>query len=159
MDQLSPSSTSSFSRVQPPRRRPRKPLNCDPCRHSKLKCDRQLPCNTCLKRGWQDSCAYGSNFTGPRGRRKTRTSNVEPTIQAAEPRFDTIVTQPQPQIQVQPQEAASSPSRTPEPIQERWDTILQRPLVERRPIGPDSQRPTVTLSLGPIVPIEELLLL
>ncbi|QPC70645.1 hypothetical protein HYE68_001397 [Fusarium pseudograminearum] len=159
MDQLSPSSTSSSNRVQPRRRRPRKPLNCDPCRHSKLKCDRQLPCNTCLKRGWQDSCAYGSNFTGPKGRRKTRTSNIEPTVQVAEPQFDTIIPQAQPQIQVQHQEAASSPNRTPEPIQDRWDNILQRPRVERCPTGPDAQRPTVTLSLGPTVPIEELLAL
>ncbi|RGP77143.1 transcription factor [Fusarium longipes] len=127
--------------------------------HSKLKCDRQLPCHTCLKRGWQDSCAYGSDFTGPRGRRRTRVSNVQPVLQPAEPTLDNIVLEPQPQIQVQPQQAASSPSPTPEPIQERWDTILRRPLVERRPVGLDAQRPTVTLSLGPTVPMKELLAL
>lgn len=157
MNQLSPSSTSSASRTQAPKRRPRKPLNCDPCRHSKLKCDRQLPCNTCLKRGWEDSCAYGSNFTGPRGRRRTRISNIEPVAQYTEPRLDNFVSEPQPQIHVEANEAASRLSQSPEPIQERWDCILRRPLVERRPAGPDSQRPTVTLSLGPTVPIQELL--
>ncbi|KAH7174272.1 uncharacterized protein B0J16DRAFT_309691 [Fusarium flagelliforme] len=146
MEHLSPSSTSGASHTTP-KRRPRKPLNCDPCRHSKLKCDRQLPCNTCLKRGWEDSCAYGSNFTGPRGRRKTRPSNV-----VVEPRLDNIVSEP---IPVQ----ASETSGTPEPIQERWDCILRRPDVERRPVGnaTDAQRPTVTLSLGPNIPIEDLL--
>ncbi|RBR26422.1 uncharacterized protein FIESC28_00827 [Fusarium coffeatum] len=146
MEHLSPSSTSGASNTTP-KRRPRKPLNCDPCRHSKLKCDRQLPCNTCLKRGWQDSCAYGSNFTGPRGRRRNRPSHV-----VAEPRLDNIVAEP---IPVQ----ASETSQTPEPIQERWDCILRRPDVERRPVGnaTDAQRPTVTLSLGPNVPIEDLL--
>ncbi|KLO99219.1 hypothetical protein CEK26_002657 [Fusarium fujikuroi] len=147
MEQLSPSSSSSPNRSQAQKRRPRKPLNCDPCRHSKLKCDRGLPCATCLKRGWQDSCAYGSNFTGPQKRRRTRLEAVEPV--------------PQQQIQLQSvevTETVSSPSSTPEPIQQRWDHILRRPSVERSVI-PDSPNPTVTLSFGPCVPITELLAL
>ncbi|EXK28215.1 hypothetical protein FOCG_12759 [Fusarium oxysporum f. sp. radicis-lycopersici 26381] len=147
MEQLSPSSSSSPNRSQVQKRRPRKPLNCDPCRHSKLKCDRGLPCATCLKRGWQDSCAYGSNFTGPQKRRRTRLEVVDSV--------------PQQQVQVQSVEVTeivSSPSSTPEPIQQRWDHILRRPSVERSVI-PDSPNPTVTLSFGPCVPITELLAL
>ncbi|EMT71557.1 hypothetical protein FOC4_g10010062 [Fusarium odoratissimum] len=147
MEQLSPCSSSSPNRSQVQKRRPRKPLNCDPCRHSKLKCDRGLPCATCLKRGWQDSCAYGSSFTGPQKRRRTRLEVVDSV--------------PQQQVQVQSVEVTeivSSPSSTPEPIQQRWDHILRRPSVERSVI-PDSPNPTVTLSFGPCVPITQLLAL
>ncbi|KAI6752435.1 hypothetical protein HG530_013804 [Fusarium avenaceum] len=145
MEQLSPSSPSTPASGRAQKRRPRKPLSCDPCRHSKLRCDRQLPCNTCLKRGWQDSCAYGSNFTGRQRRKRTGLDFVEP------------VTQPQIQAQTASRETVSSPSRTPEPIQQRWDDILRRPSVDRSPIRPDSPEPTFTLSFGPSVHITELL--
>ncbi|KAH6951399.1 hypothetical protein DER45DRAFT_528409 [Fusarium avenaceum] len=145
MEQLSPSSPSTPASGRAQKRRPRKPLSCDPCRHSKLRCDRQLPCNTCLKRGWQDSCAYGSKFTGRQRRKRKGLNFVEP------------VTQPQIQAQTASRETVSSPSRTPEPIQQRWDDILRRPSVDRSPIRPDSPEPTFTLSFGPSVHITELL--
>ncbi|KAG5659954.1 hypothetical protein KAF25_003476 [Fusarium avenaceum] len=145
MEQLSPSSQSTPASGRAQKRRPRKPLSCDPCRHSKLRCDRQLPCNTCLKRGWQDSCAYGSNFTGRQRRKRMGLEFVEP------------VTQPQIQVQTASRETVSSPSRTPEPIQQRWDDILRRPSVDRSPIRPDSPEPTFTLSFGPSIHITELL--
>ncbi|KAM0336036.1 hypothetical protein ACHAPQ_004525 [Fusarium lateritium] len=147
MDRLSPGSPITPASGQAQKRRPRKPLSCDPCRHSKLRCDRQLPCNTCLKRGWQDSCAYGSNFTGRQRRKRTGLEFVEP------------VTQPQIQAQAASRETVSSPSRTPEPIQQRWDDILRRPSVDRSPIRADSPEPTFTLSFGPSVHITELLAL
>lgn len=145
MEQLSPTSPSTPASGRAQKRRPRKPLSCDPCRHSKLRCDRQLPCNTCLKRGWQESCAYGSNFTGRQRRKRTGLDFVEPVIQ------------PQIQVQTASRETVSSPSRTPEPIQQRWDDILRRPSVDRSPIRPDSPEPTFTLSFGPSVHITELL--
>lgn len=40
-------------------KRNRQPLSCAPCRIKKLKCDRGHPCDTCIKRGDQASCAYG----------------------------------------------------------------------------------------------------
>lgn len=33
-------------------------LSCAPCRHSKLKCDREVPCGQCLKKDRVDLCTY-----------------------------------------------------------------------------------------------------
>ncbi|KZP13067.1 hypothetical protein FIBSPDRAFT_754032 [Athelia psychrophila] len=35
----------------PPTKRARKAINCEPCRASKLKCDRNRPCSSCVLRG------------------------------------------------------------------------------------------------------------
>ncbi|KAF3386367.1 hypothetical protein F1880_001394 [Penicillium rolfsii] len=40
------------------KRRTRKPVNCAPCRLSKLKCDRKIPCAACEKRDRVESCHY-----------------------------------------------------------------------------------------------------
>ncbi|KAF8900013.1 hypothetical protein CPB85DRAFT_1228869 [Mucidula mucida] len=34
-----------------PQKRARKAINCEPCRNSKLKCDRSRPCSSCVLRG------------------------------------------------------------------------------------------------------------
>lgn len=34
----------------------RQPLSCLPCRHHKLRCDRQLPCSTCVRYNREDLC-------------------------------------------------------------------------------------------------------
>ncbi|OJJ41927.1 hypothetical protein ASPWEDRAFT_167917 [Aspergillus wentii DTO 134E9] len=39
-----------------PRRR--QPISCDPCRRSKLRCDRHRPCSSCRRRRCEDSCRY-----------------------------------------------------------------------------------------------------
>jgi hypothetical protein len=39
-------------------RRQRAVLSCNDCRRRKLKCDRELPCNRCVKGGIASSCAY-----------------------------------------------------------------------------------------------------
>ncbi|TFK74442.1 hypothetical protein BDN72DRAFT_53904 [Pluteus cervinus] len=36
---------------RPPTKRARKAINCEPCRNSKLKCDRNRPCSSCVLRG------------------------------------------------------------------------------------------------------------
>ncbi|KAI6035557.1 fungal-specific transcription factor domain-containing protein [Pisolithus orientalis] len=37
--------------ARPPTKRARKAINCEPCRNSKLKCDRNRPCSSCVLRG------------------------------------------------------------------------------------------------------------
>ncbi|KAF5009357.1 hypothetical protein FDECE_4413 [Fusarium decemcellulare] len=141
--QSSPSTPNSHGPDRHLKRRLRKPLSCDPCRHSKLRCDRQLPCATCLKRGWQDSCAYGSNFTGPRRRRRTKPAVAEP------------VSQLQNQAQAaEPPEPVSPRSQSPEPIHRRWDTILRRPSVDPEPAQSEV---SFTLCFGPTMSVTELL--
>lgn len=69
-----PLSASSSSVGQSPetnfrviRKRNRVPLSCGPCRHRKLKCNRQHPCDNCTKRADTDSCTYAA----PNARKKS----------------------------------------------------------------------------------------
>lgn len=41
---------------RPPAKRSRKAINCEPCRASKLKCDRARPCSSCVLRGTAAAC-------------------------------------------------------------------------------------------------------
>lgn len=44
-------------------KRNRRPLSCSSCRDRKLKCDRQQPCSTCVRRGDPSTCAYTAAAT------------------------------------------------------------------------------------------------
>lgn len=44
----------------PPIKRNRVQLSCTPCRHAKLKCDREKPCSQCVKRGRSSLCTFPS---------------------------------------------------------------------------------------------------
>ncbi|KAI0637714.1 hypothetical protein C8Q77DRAFT_385100 [Trametes polyzona] len=46
---------SSSADARPPPKRARKAINCEPCRNSKLKCDRNRPCSSCVLRGVSSS--------------------------------------------------------------------------------------------------------
>lgn len=146
-----------------PKRR-RKPLNCEPCRHSKLRCDRQLPCITCLKRGWQDQCTYGpavraESDRSPR-RRRTKHSLVRET--SVSQTGVGVISPPEPSSAPPPPPRDQSRERretSPEPIHQRWDEILRRPAVaERSNAQPCSTDTLPTLiSFGPCVQTTELL--
>ncbi|KAK7213851.1 hypothetical protein V2G26_021029 [Clonostachys chloroleuca] len=56
-------------RPPPNRRRDKVQLSCDPCRHRKLRCDRQHPCGTCSRRAITNSCNYATPFTTPDAQR------------------------------------------------------------------------------------------
>lgn len=127
-----------------PNRRARKPLSCEPCRHSKLRCDRQLPCGTCLRRGWQDSCKYG---TGPLRHLSRRRSYLGSSPS---------VTHQQEQS-VQHTESGSPESPIAEPIHNRWDAVLRRPSVDKNSQSSPPTDTTFALSFGPSKPLEELL--
>ncbi|KAF9821044.1 hypothetical protein IEO21_01021 [Rhodonia placenta] len=51
---------------QPPAKRARKAVNCEPCRNSKLKCDRNRPCSSCVLRGTTAQCYQGQDSVTPR---------------------------------------------------------------------------------------------
>ncbi|RPD62045.1 hypothetical protein L226DRAFT_535426 [Lentinus tigrinus ALCF2SS1-7] len=55
--------------ARPPPKRARKAINCEPCRNSKLKCDRNRPCSSCVLRGTTALCYQGQEgdpaFRGP----------------------------------------------------------------------------------------------
>ncbi|KAF8639937.1 hypothetical protein AX17_001187 [Amanita inopinata Kibby_2008] len=50
---------------RPPTKRARKAINCEPCRNSKLKCDRNRPCSSCVLRGTSAMCYQDAR--GPEG--------------------------------------------------------------------------------------------
>ncbi|OBZ71773.1 hypothetical protein A0H81_08203 [Grifola frondosa] len=51
---------STDARPNPPKRA-RKAINCEPCRNSKLKCDRNRPCSSCVLRGTTAQCYQGQD--------------------------------------------------------------------------------------------------
>ena len=65
-DSLAPSAPQPTQTDKPPpeqtprQTRKRSALNCTPCRRRKRKCDRQLPCSSCVKRDERDQCFYQS---------------------------------------------------------------------------------------------------
>lgn len=63
---MAPAKPTEKDGEQPkPRRRPgRVPVSCAECRRLKLRCDRKVPCETCVKRGCSAICPEGSLTTG-----------------------------------------------------------------------------------------------
>ncbi|KAL1970425.1 hypothetical protein VTN77DRAFT_5586 [Rasamsonia byssochlamydoides] len=67
-------------------KRNRPPSSCEPCRIRKLKCNRGLPCDTCIKRKKQSSCEYASNAnrnkpnTGRQSNLADRLQNLEKLV-------------------------------------------------------------------------------
>ncbi|KAF5528863.1 hypothetical protein FMEXI_14497 [Fusarium mexicanum] len=49
----------SSTRKGVPHKRPRKRLSCEPCRVSKLRCDRLQPCSACSRRECESACTFG----------------------------------------------------------------------------------------------------
>ncbi|KAI0756451.1 hypothetical protein C8Q80DRAFT_1128643 [Daedaleopsis nitida] len=69
LDKSSPESSSDPPSKQ--RKRPgRVPVSCAECRRLKLRCDRKVPCETCVKRGCAALCPDGSLITGGKGTRQ-----------------------------------------------------------------------------------------
>jgi hypothetical protein len=56
--------------------RNRQPVSCAACRRSKLKCDRQKPCEACIRRGYRDQCFYEGAMVVPRKKRRTAGSHI-----------------------------------------------------------------------------------
>ena len=50
--------------IYPRHRRPRECKTCLPCRASKVRCDRKVPCSHCVKRGHPNDCVYSSQLPG-----------------------------------------------------------------------------------------------
>lgn len=61
------------------KRKAREPKACYPCHTRKVKCDRQLPCDGCIKRDHADLCSY---------ERPSKKRHVTPTATSASPAQD-----------------------------------------------------------------------
>ncbi|EXJ57241.1 hypothetical protein A1O7_07588 [Cladophialophora yegresii CBS 114405] len=78
-----PSAGTSHSGASPDqfrvvRKRNRIPLSCAPCRHRKLKCNRQSPCDNCTKRGDTASCTYAAPAARKKGNHSQNSANGTP---------------------------------------------------------------------------------
>ncbi|KAI1319505.1 hypothetical protein F5Y16DRAFT_405959 [Xylariaceae sp. FL0255] len=110
-------SNSDQATVRAHKRRLRKPISCEPCRKSKLRCDRQLPCNSCRRRNRIHACAYITTRSQ---------STPEPTESSSQLRNEHTTAG----------SATVTPSSTHEDgtssagafTHERWEEVLQRPM-------------------------------
>ncbi|KAF7331761.1 hypothetical protein MKEN_00056000 [Mycena kentingensis (nom. inval.)] len=68
-----------------PTKRARKAINCEPCRNSKLKCDRNRPCSSCVLRGTSASCYQDGRGPedGPYGPRPEDHQRIDPAQEIA----------------------------------------------------------------------------
>ncbi|KAI0187332.1 hypothetical protein EV127DRAFT_436776 [Xylaria flabelliformis] len=157
MPASSPASTSSHMSegvVKTYKRRPRKPINCQPCRNSKLRCDRQIPCVQCVRRKCADSCVYerppaASRSGAPRARTEPE-SRPEPASAPRQPGTEhgltgdvqaSSVAQGLADIAPVPKDRESDPANTVSPdlqerhalTHERWEEVLQRPMNPNEP--------------------------
>ncbi|ANB13521.1 hypothetical protein AWJ20_1816 [Sugiyamaella lignohabitans] len=62
----------------------RKPLSCTECRRRKLKCDRNLPCSTCVRRGRTAKCGYNNEPGDRREQSNSRPGHIT-TINGSHP--------------------------------------------------------------------------
>ncbi|KAJ2901508.1 Fusarisetin A cluster transcription factor fsa6 [Zalerion maritima] len=72
--------------VPAPAKRTRVLLSCGPCRHSKLKCDREEPCSQCVKKDRVSACEYS-----PRPEKKSRAKGMSARLQRLEGMVRTMV--------------------------------------------------------------------
>ncbi|RAL12658.1 uncharacterized protein BO97DRAFT_451257 [Aspergillus homomorphus CBS 101889] len=109
-------------------RRKRRPVNCEECRRSKLRCDRQHPCGACKRRKREASCSYDivAGGIGPLSAQRT---TANPRVPAA-PNNNTR--------RIAESPTASLPQPPPPPdcetaqeyLHTRWESVLQRPVPE-----------------------------
>lgn len=76
----------------PPKKRNRAALSCVQCRERKVKCDRVIPCQQCIKRGDADFCQLDPNKKGPQSHkqgqgRKSQSQQQQQEAQSQETSF------------------------------------------------------------------------
>ncbi|EYE98289.1 Zn(II)2Cys6 transcription factor domain-containing protein [Aspergillus ruber CBS 135680] len=143
-------------------RKPRKCLSCEPCRHSKLRCDRQRPCGACQRRDCVSACSF-HRFNGPLTPGVERTSRspnqLQPTLQ---PAGGLITPHLVPSVQninedpVAPQGSLSGTQDSPSG-HARWDAVLRRPTVDRNETSSALESLFVPSSVPPVISKEILL--
>ncbi|CAG8100449.1 unnamed protein product [Penicillium salamii] len=126
-----------------PHRRTRKPISCDHCRYSKLRCDRQQPCGSCKRRGRGDSCFLPAKSGLAPGSAKSQTSPVQVPAGSAR----TV----EPRSATRGQILTASPGSYPERVRTEinglfpdsgWGSVLERPVPQSDPaFAPDTLSP------------------
>ncbi|OJZ80609.1 hypothetical protein ASPFODRAFT_52815 [Aspergillus luchuensis CBS 106.47] len=139
---MTPSSTT-LVRPRPRPRQPRKPLNCEPCRRSKIRCDRQQPCSPCKRRKCVDWCVFGDRQQQPPSLLPSPAPppGAAATAVAATPSSPTTATSPG--VAPYPHSLISStvPSgKNHNLFQDHWDAVSNRPIAPMpHPTAPDDE--------------------
>ncbi|KAF2020878.1 hypothetical protein BU24DRAFT_487407 [Aaosphaeria arxii CBS 175.79] len=138
-------------------RRIRKPINCEACRRSKLRCDRRKPCNTCIRRALGDACTY-VRVTGeitPQGHNQIRHPDTTQAHPRGTPRTVSSVLLPSPQVV--PTTNLDSQREDGQNSRFHWDDVLLRPTNEA--IDTITTQPETSFPFPPTTrsPIEGLL--
>lgn len=127
-------SSSKKKKILPKRRarKPRKRLSCEPCRHSKLRCDRQHPCGTYRQRDCVSCCTFYRPNNDP-----LSTPADEPTPRSPRPPQpdDAAITRSVPSTRdanedFGPSQGLLSDTQGPDSTCARWDAVLRRPTVD-----------------------------
>ncbi|GKZ65992.1 hypothetical protein AnigIFM50267_010825 [Aspergillus niger] len=134
-------------------RRKRKAVNCEECRRSKLRCDRQNPCGACKRRKRESSCSYEA-LSGPSVSRKTRrqpvTTSASPALNGgagspSTPRRKGVFSST-----LRPEQPTSGLEKSPPGV--HWETVLERPVPEE-----DVNDTLSPLSIGPRISLQEMI--
>ncbi|KAI0411888.1 hypothetical protein F5X98DRAFT_32922 [Xylaria grammica] len=138
----SPPRGSSEGIVKTYKRRPRRPISCEPCRHSKLRCDRQHPCVSCIRRKCIDSCAYerppGAGESPAHAEPRPEPASLPCPPQTEHSAADSIQTVSGPSDIVTTPREPVNPNSTDlrehrALTHERWEEVLQRPMNPSEP--------------------------
>jgi hypothetical protein len=112
------------------RRRTRISYSCEPCRLSKLRCDRRRPCTSCLRRNKGDNCHYSASPARHHGIfAASGNLTTENTLQHVTPAYTSSEA---PGAEESGSAVDARHDHRPDDIdcslQSRWDSILQRPV-------------------------------
>ncbi|GKZ92170.1 hypothetical protein AnigIFM59636_004883 [Aspergillus niger] len=134
-------------------RRKRKAVNCEECRRSKLRCDRQNPCGACKRRKREYSCSYEA-LSGPSVSRKTHrqpvTTSASPALNGgagspSTPRRKGVFSS-----NLRPEQPTSGLEKSSPGV--HWETVLERPVPEE-----DVNDTLSPLSIGPRISLQEMI--
>ncbi|GLA45075.1 hypothetical protein AnigIFM63604_003508 [Aspergillus niger] len=134
-------------------RRKRKAVNCEECRRSKLRCDRQNPCGACKRPKREYSCSYEA-LSGPSVSRKTHrqpvTTSASPALNGgagspSTPRRKGVFSS-----NLRPEQPTSGLEKSPPGV--HWETVLERPVPEE-----DVNDTLSPLSIGPRISLQEMI--
>lgn len=105
-------------------RKQRQQLSCEPCRRSKLRCNRQKPCNTCLCRTCQTICKYQEVSNQDFGSHRPYLYDDNNSIETQRNLLATTLSS-----QEVPQPASSTTAECKETSDtiSRWNAVLERP--------------------------------
>ncbi|CAK97326.1 hypothetical protein M747DRAFT_369076 [Aspergillus niger ATCC 13496] len=134
-------------------RRKRKAVNCEECRRSKLRCDRQNPCGACKRRKREYNCSYEA-LSGPSVSRKTHrqpvTTSASPALNGgagspSTPRRKGVFSS-----NLRPEQPTSGLEKSSPGV--HWETVLERPVPEE-----DVNDTLSPLSIGPRISLQEMI--